>query len=108
MLDTCPVDGCDWRLRESDVQFGPERGAGPTLEDAINAVAAGRAKARDAAIRAHLESHDVLDYLRTIRRLEQDLYNAGPTGVRPHVLPCRSVFDTSDQEAYWASQNDRE
>lgn len=81
----CPVDGCDWRLRESDVEFGPQRGAGPTLEDAINAMAAGRAKAIDDHLRAHLESHDVLDFVRTIRRLEQELYNAGPTGVRPHV-----------------------
>jgi len=89
MLDTltvCPVDGCDWRMLESEIQFeGADRGFGPTLEDAINAMARERANALERHIRAHLATHDVIAYVRTIRRLEQDLYNAGPTGIRPHV-----------------------
>ncbi|MFB9687689.1 hypothetical protein [Amycolatopsis plumensis] len=89
MLDTltvCPVDGCDWRMLESEIQFEADRSFGPTLEDAINAMARGRASALERHIRAHLATHDLTDFVRTIRRLEQDLYNAGPTGIRPHAV----------------------
>lgn len=105
-LARCPVDGCDVDLAAiiEAVPPAPIRVSADLGEALLEAGREG-AKARDAALRAHLETHDVLDWMRTVRRLEQELYNAGPTGVRPHAR--RSVFDTSDLEAYWMSRNER-
>lgn len=84
----CPVIGCDWRKTVAEVELAvahvPIRGRGPTLNDAIGEALVARAKATDAILREHLESHDVIDFVRTIRDLEQQVYNAGHTGVRPH------------------------
>lgn len=89
-LAPCPADGCDVDLAViiKDAAADPIRiriGESQSLSEAIAESASENAKARDAAIRAHLETHDVLDWLKTVRRLEQEAYNAGPTGVRPHA-----------------------
>lgn len=85
---TCPVGDCTWRKTVMEVELAvmnvPIKGSGPTLSDAIGAALVGRAKATDKILRDHLESHDVIDFLRTIRDFEQQVYNAGYTGVRPH------------------------
>jgi hypothetical protein len=85
---TCPVGDCEWRKTVAEVEIAtahvPIKGSGPALSDAIHASLVGRAKATEQILRDHLESHDVIDFLRTIRDLEQQVYNAGHTGVRPH------------------------
>jgi hypothetical protein len=86
----CPVDGCEWTM-------DPDAGAGPVqytvrtdlpwneaVSAAVAEVALRRAAEVERLVREHAESHDVLDYLRTIRRLEQDLAQQG-SGIRPHM-----------------------
>lgn len=100
-LAPCPVDGCNFDLAAASANAAADPiriRVGQPLGDAMDESARENAAAREAALRTHLETHDVMDWMRTVRRLEQELYNAGPTGVRPHA-PRRSVFDTSDQEA---------
>ena len=110
-LALCPVDGCDVDLAvvAADAAADPIRiRVGQPLSEAIDEASRENAAAREAVLRTHLQAHDVFDFVRTIRRLEQDLYNAGPTGVCPHGPLRRSVLETGDLEAYWASQNERE
>jgi hypothetical protein len=96
----CPLPECLWSLSESlvaDVEFrvnpevvarsmtsGPyQEAAWKNVEVAINQVAFERAEALEKEIRAHLESHDVLDFVRAIRSLEQQLAQRD-SGNRPH------------------------
>lgn len=82
----CPVDGCAWKL-SMDQSFGriaiddlsPEG-----ITAGISRHAMERARETERVLREHLESHDVLDFLRTIKRLENDLAQQG-SGIRPHV-----------------------
>lgn len=92
----CPIDDCDWTydpdaqppmplavLLDTDPTGGESTFAG--LAAAIGRAATERAKRDEDNLRAHFDDHDIVDFLRTINRLNQDLYNAGPTGVRPHA-----------------------
>lgn len=74
----CIVDGCDWHYDE------------PPLADgriAVNLAAYGRAasladalanrQATETALRTHLESHDSIEWARTVNRLQTALDKAG-------------------------------
>lgn len=95
---TCPVDGCDWQL-DPAAETGPVQyvmPVNPTSEDvfaAVQQVADKRAAKTEAAVREHAVSHDVLDFLRTIMRLQQDLYQQD-SGIRPHVYRAYTDSDT--------------
>lgn len=86
----CPVDGCEWALRHDDMPGpGPYRvrtdaPIDQALNEAINESASANARWVDGKLRAHFESHDVLDWVRTVQRLNQDLYQQH-SGIRPHV-----------------------
>lgn len=88
----CPVDGCDRDLGDdlanapsTPLHLRKDLPIGEAITEATDRVMSDDIKAREAALRAHLETHDVMDWMQTVRRLEQELYNAGPTGIRPHV-----------------------
>lgn len=85
---TCPVDGCDWKLNQdqsSKAERYEVRDLTPEgINEGISKVANARAKEMEAVLRDHLDSHDVLDFLRTIQRLNQDLAQFN-SGIRPHV-----------------------
>jgi hypothetical protein len=97
-LLTCPVDGCEWEL-DHGIMDKPGRYVmpiNPTPEDvtaSINAAATKRAELVEASVREHAESHDVLDFLRTINRLQQDLAQQS-SGIRPHVYRPTRAWDT--------------
>lgn len=107
---TCFVDGCAWRLSHADVElkipFSLKWKAGETLDQALNENSRKWHARVEEMIRGHLETHDVMEWARTVTRLRQDLAQVD-SGVRPHA-PRRSVFDTGDLEAYWTSRNERE
>jgi hypothetical protein len=54
------------------------------INAAVNEVALRRARETEAVIREHLESHDVLDWVRTVQRLQMELAQIDG-GIRPHV-----------------------
>lgn len=92
-LYLCPVDGCAWQLDE--LSLPPTRIAiGPDLDAALTANAKASTQAMEATLREHMETHDVVDFLRTIQRLNQDLAQ-GHSGIRPHVY--RSQPDEEPQ-----------
>ncbi len=74
---TCPVDDCPWEYDRATVQRrAPTQGAPRTYTSAREAIAAwARAinAVDDAVAREHLESHDVIDFVRTIARLRDQL-----------------------------------
>lgn len=84
---TCPVDGCEWllntdqsgglRIKIDDLSPGG-------INAGISASAMERGREIERVLREHLESHDVLDFLRTIRRLSNDIAQQD-SGIRPHV-----------------------
>lgn len=83
----CEVDGCDWRLNTD--QQGEARWVflGPTREDfddAARRYTLTHAAKVERLLREHLESHDVVDFMRTIKRLETDLARQESAG-RPRV-----------------------
>jgi hypothetical protein len=81
---TCPVDGCEWRLSMAEVELRTMV-TGFTLDrETMEIVARKQAETTEGVIRQHAESHDVLDYLRTIQRLRTDLAQQD-YGIRPHV-----------------------
>lgn len=91
-LYLCPVDGCTWQLDE--LALPPTRivvGA-VSLDEALTASARVSAQATEAMLREHMDTHDVFDFLRTIQRLNQDLYQ-GQSGIRPHVYEAQSEGD---------------
>jgi hypothetical protein len=76
----CPLDGCGWTLDLATVP--PSTGmsvmpVGASPEDqlsvALKDAAVNLAKAVEAALRAHFDTHDVVDFLRTIQRLRDEL-----------------------------------
>lgn len=94
----CPVDGCPQphadlvakilntpiakiKISMDAIRIG---GPGGALNDAITAGITERARAAEAVLRRHAESHDVLDYLRTIHRLNCEL-DGRRAGIRPHM-----------------------
>lgn len=101
----CPVDGCDWSLDidSLDMQHAviarvrrdwftvdgllTRPGA---IETFVGETVQARAKVIDEMLRAHLGTHDVLDWLKTVRRLEMDLAQSGRC-LRPHVVPPELV-----------------
>lgn len=104
---SCPVLDCSWTATTADVMAAENtvtKASGPSIDEAISAISVARAKAVDAFLRRHLETHDVVDYLRTIRDLEQQVYNAGHTGVRPHRPGWAEVHRrVNESAAYRAS-----
>lgn len=80
----CPVDGCDWELQPESLPAARVLVGGATLEEALAASASASAKTMEAVLRDHLAVHDVLDFLRTIQRLNQHLAQFD-SGIRPHV-----------------------
>lgn len=56
------------------------------INEGISKVANERARKTEQVLREHLESHEVLDFLRTSKRLENDLYQQH-SGIRPHIYP---------------------
>lgn len=85
----CPVEGCDWKFKAEPVERERYVIEDPTSKGVADAVAdASRRRAAeiDQELRAHLESHDVLDFVRTIARLKQDLAQQD-SGIRPHIFP---------------------
>lgn len=70
----CPVDGCDWLL-DDDVSPVPltaladQFGVGVMRLLDINE----RAEKREKALREHFEAHPVLDWLKTVMKLQAEL-----------------------------------
>lgn len=96
---SCPVRECGWTATTADimaVENTVTKASGPSIDEAISAMSIARAKTVDAFLRKHLETHDVIDYLRTIRELEQQMYNAGYTGVRPHRYVAQQMLENLD------------
>jgi hypothetical protein len=81
----CPVDGCDWHYdgdpsntpphRQTQQELSPKE---TTRDIMLTQAAREVAVAVDAALREHLESHDVVDWLRTIRRLKMKAQPSHP------------------------------
>lgn len=111
----CPLPECPWTMLESlvaDMEFhvgsetiaaamtpGPhQKTARIYVDAAINQVSLERCMTMERDIRAHLESHDVLDFLRAIRSLEQQLAQRDP-GIRPHGYRDRERDETARDEA---------
>lgn len=82
----CPVDGCPWTSAPRnvdavvEVQLLPLSLEGPlhqyprTLVDAaVRDVLFKEVEEVEREVRDHLESHDVVDFVRTIQRLREDL-----------------------------------
>jgi hypothetical protein len=91
---TCAVDGCGW-MADTDEPSATRTVArftspADTIDDAISRASRDRAAELEVILREHAESHDVLDYLRTIQRLNADLAQQG-SGIRPHVYPQEQV-----------------
>jgi hypothetical protein len=99
----CPLPECVWTLSDrvlADVSLrvdpqtaatamapGPYREAARArVEEAITRVSLESGEALEREVRAHLESHDVLDFLRAIRLLEQRVAQYD-SGIRPHRYP---------------------
>lgn len=69
----CIVDGCGWHHDEPTGLDAPQWPAGAqSVEEAAHRAAIERAIGQEPVFRAHLESHDVIDFARTIRRLRRD------------------------------------
>lgn len=69
----CPVDGCGWThiVPPLDPRINGNTLAGAFGPGVMAQVAANqRAEKIERALRDHLKSHDVLDYVRTIQRLK--------------------------------------
>lgn len=91
----CIVDGCDWTLEqaEPDLRHVPIDTTGMNHYDAFNAYITAsigeglrRADHDDTmAARAHLMGHDVFDFARTIRRLQDELAHAETTPAADRV-----------------------
>ncbi|MFF4600574.1 hypothetical protein [Amycolatopsis sp. NPDC001319] len=86
----CPVDGCDWTLSQLDYERNrPPLRAKVTLDAAgapqldIGQAIVADAKHLDGMLREHLETHDVVDWLKTVQRLNQEL-SQFDSGIRPH------------------------
>ncbi|AFM10443.1 hypothetical protein PIS_054 [Saccharomonospora phage PIS 136] len=75
----CPVDGCDWYTDDvtpatvDTVPLRPDLPVGEATNGAVARVAAACRRETETVLRAHVEGHDVVDWLRTIRRLETEL-----------------------------------
>lgn len=80
----CPVDDCDWtsRPRTVDATVTLDLASatrslpllpGSLLDEAVRRQLLREADEVEAELREHLGSHDVVDFLRTIRRLRDDL-----------------------------------
>jgi hypothetical protein len=89
----CPVDTCTWETDADPCAGQPVKyvidtnGPGDlsdAVSRAVDKVAIERASVLEATLRQHFESHDVLDWIRTIRTLEQ-LLAQHDCGVRPHM-----------------------
>lgn len=64
----CIVDNCDWTYTEPDpVQHLDGRGR--TIEDMVTRAMHAHAGTVEAAVREHLENHDIADWVRTVSRL---------------------------------------
>jgi hypothetical protein len=89
----CPADICTWET-DADLDSGqPVRYLIDTncpgdlhdaIDRAVDKVATDRALAIEAILRGHFESHDVMDWVRTIQSLEQQLAQYD-CGIRPHM-----------------------
>lgn len=97
---SCPLPECLWTLREemtAHVAFRIDQATVATamipgpyqdvargrVEAAISQASLEQAETLENEIRVHLESHDVLDFVRAIRLLEQQVYQQD-SGIRPH------------------------
>lgn len=96
----CPLSDCLWTLSYPLITPFPlavdQRVVGTALtpgpyqetarahvETAINRLSRERSEAIEREVRAHLESHDVLDFVQAIRLLENELAQVD-SGIRPH------------------------
>lgn len=88
----CPLEKCGWLLRQdvpdkTDLRAGAAAGppASASLSDvvstAVGAALVSRARREEAAVRAHLDEHDVLDFLTTIQALRQQITELESAGV---------------------------
>jgi hypothetical protein len=71
---SCPIEGCLWRHLETPA--GPAVDGIATLEsfyEAIGRSLLGQARDTEAHVRAHLDTHSVLDFVRTISALRGQL-----------------------------------
>jgi len=89
----CRVDTCNWTLDPDADDLGgykliidtqPGETFQEALDRAITAHATERAKATEKRLREHFESHDILDWVRTVMNLEQQLAQYD-CGIRPHL-----------------------
>lgn len=111
----CLLPECAWTMGEPVVadaatRVSPEVTAtalvpGPNqatarafVETAINRILFERFGALEKELRTHLESHDVLDFVRAIRSLEQQLAQQD-SGVRPHRYRDRERDQATRDEA---------
>lgn len=82
----CDVDGCDWRLNTDQPGGARWVFCGPTradFEDAVRRYTLAHAEEVERTLRGHLEQHDVVDFMRTIKRLKTEL--AQQSGDRTQV-----------------------
>lgn len=88
----CPVDGCGWHHDGDWANMPPrllvrqELSPGETLDLVLTQAAREAAAAVDAVLREHLESHDVVDWLRTVQRLRMEL-GQYESDIQPHTVP---------------------
>lgn len=96
----CPADGCDWKATTEDIDRTQPpirarltyREDGPPIIDSSEWQSECAARL-DRFLREHLETHDVFDWVRTVRNRDQQIYNLQNTGVRPHVYGSQREAD---------------
>lgn len=66
----CPVDGCEWQLERTEPAQPPLL---PLPGSLVTQALLAEAARLEQTLRVHLESHDVVDFVRTINRLTQQV-----------------------------------
>lgn len=95
----CPVDDCEWTHDEPTAQIEPlslTLHGGEDISDAINREVRRRTLAREAIMREHAETHDVVEYVRTIAQLRHRLACAGDPAENERLGVAMAVFGTTD------------
>lgn len=101
----CPVDNCLWSYNTDSggpTRYVVEEFTPDGIDTAISKLAMARAAATDTAIREHLNSHELIDYVITINRLRDKLRRAealiSPTPISTPA-PTPSTVSTSQPGA---------
>lgn len=100
----CTVDGCGWQLLDSEVPFArPPISPDTSPDDFIHASMVAHARAREHVLRVHLEGHSVVEWARTVHRLNatvgraRDAVDAYDSGTLPDKLTAFDRIRTAVQ-----------